>query len=109
MKKIIALVAVLAIAVVALTACGGNGIVGKWEASMMGVATVTFEFKSDNTYTMTMTSTMEGVTPETSSGTYKVDGNKITIDGSESEYKIEGNKLSISIPELGGSLELTRK
>jgi ABC-type glycerol-3-phosphate transport system substrate-binding protein len=109
MKKIIALVAVLAIAVLMLAACGGNSIVGKWEASMMGVATMTLEFKSDNTYTMTMTSTVEGVSPETHNGSYKVDGNKITIDGTESEYKIDGNKLSLTVPSVGTALEFTRK
>ena len=109
MKKIIALVAVLAIAVLMLAACGGNSIVGKWEASMMGVATMTLEFKSDNTYTATISSTIESVPSDTNSGTYKVDGNKITIDGTESEYKIDGNKLSLTVPSVGTALEFTRK
>ncbi len=109
MKKIIAVAAILALAAVMLAACGGSGVVGKWEGNMMGAATITLEFKSDNTYTMTMKSSVAELGSESHNGTYKVDGNKITIDGTESEFKIDGNKLTVQIPEIGGQLEFTRK
>ena len=114
--KIMSLVLAIMMVAVLFVGCGGgeggNSIVGKWEikeeAEGMEVSMV-FNFKSNGDFEMT--SEMNGSALVSEEGTYKVEGDKITmnIDGEEStsSFSIDGNKLTIS--EDGSEIVLTRK
>ena len=74
-KRIISLILVCWLMVVALmlTACSGSRLDGTYTAYKDG-ASVTVEFRSNNTFTMIMFDTIR------QNGTYKIEGNKITIE-----------------------------
>ena len=103
MKRIAAIAAVLALALVMLTACGSNGIVGKWDGAL-GFVAIQLEFKSDGTYTATgLGQVFSG------GGSYTVSGSRLTLNDTLAlEYAIRDGKLCITIPALG-ELELTRR
>lgn len=94
-KKAISLVAVLVLAM-SLVACGDSGIVGTWSMTEDGV-TSSFTFEKDGT----CKASAMGLEM---SGTYKTDGDKLTItisllgmeSSQECTYKIDGNKLTIT-------------
>ena len=125
-KKLVALL-LLVVMVFSLAACGSNSIVGKWKVDMdsylkalapseqeyeNAMAEVKYanievilEFTSDGKVIRTSSYMGQSDTQETT--TYKVDGDKLTMDGSTSTFKINGNKLTIT--ENGMSLTFTRK
>lgn len=116
--KIIALVLVSAMLALLFVGCGSgsgssNSIVGKWEikeeAEGMSVSMV-FEFKANGD--LAMTSEMNGSELASQKGTYKVDGDQITVtlegeDPETSTFSISGDKLTIS--DGGSEIVLTRK
>ncbi len=70
MRLTIACVVVVLIAGLVLAGCGGgNKLVGKWQGTG-----ITFEFAADGKMTA-------GVMGMSASGTYKVEGNKLTMSG----------------------------
>jgi len=102
MKKILS-VCVAMMLMLTLVACGGkkdDTIIGKWESveSIEGI-TMTYDFQKDDK----MVITMSGISVD---GTYKLDGDKITMEmsvaGQKQElgtgtYKIDGDKLTITL------------
>lgn len=117
MKKISAMMLVVALCSMMLVACGskGNEIVGAWEVTVTeGEATVTMEqtFLEDGTFKMSMA----GQEAITLSGTYKIDGDKLTMtmtmNGTEetttSTYKIDGDKMTVK-DENGQEVVYTKK
>ncbi len=111
MKKTLALAATLILVLTLLCACsdtnhtpGSNSIVGKWGGSIL-IGSITLEFKSNGTYVSTINAVGQS---ETSSGTYSVDGNKITMDGDTTEYSIQGSTLYITV-QGWGEIKLTRR
>lgn len=113
--KIMSLVLATLMVAVLFVGCGGgaggNSIVGKWEikeeAEGMSVSMV-FEFKANGD--LVVSSEMNGSELASQKGTYKVDGDQITVtlegeDPETSTFSIDGNKLTID--EDG--LVLTRK
>ena len=117
-KKLVALL-LLVVMVFSLAACGSNSIVGVWKmditaimemAGLSGMESVadmiegTMEFKNDGKAIMTIY--FMGQT-QTQEFTYKVDGDKLTMNGGTSTFKINGNKLTIT--ENGMTLTFTRK
>ena len=78
MKKTIAVALVLALALVLLAACGSNNsLVGTWSGTIIGIgdlaAVTEYTFNADGTYTISgMGATV--------SGTYSVDGSKLTTE-----------------------------
>lgn len=114
MKRVIALSLVLVMALSVLVACGGKGgsgdsgnLIGSWSATEEGVEVI-FTFKDGGKGTM---SSM-GIEMDM---TWSTDGDKINMSMSfmgETEemsgtYKIEGNKLSLTAD--GETLVLTKK
>ncbi|MBQ6174147.1 MAG: hypothetical protein IJK28_05950 [Clostridia bacterium] len=99
MKKSLAILAILVLLTVALTACGGgNPLKGTWESSV-GVAglSVAYQlvFGGDGTYRLsTFGQTVL-------SGKYEVKGDKVSLDGVEVGYTVKGNQLTIRIGDLG--------
>ncbi|MBR5344620.1 MAG: hypothetical protein IK127_02180 [Clostridia bacterium] len=95
MKKITAMIAVLALALVLLTACGTKApnVVGTWQAEWMG-ATLELTFNDDGSYTSRQY--VEGEWEQSTSGTYSVNGSKMTWseNGQETaaEVSISGQK-----------------
>lgn len=98
-KKRVALIAVLAVAVILLTACGGGNIEGTWlitktagtgwegtEITAADNMTITFK---DGKYTMAVDGT------DYEYGTYKTSGKELTLDGDLTEYNINGDTLTI--------------
>lgn len=65
---------------------------------------ITLEFTADGKAIMTTTAMGQSQVDES---TYSVNGDVLTMDGSDGTYKIEGNKLTLSQGEL--TLNLTRK
>ena len=105
MKKAIALSLMAVIVISMLVSCGGNSIVGKWQAEIEG-ETAAYEFKSDGTLEMSGSGL-------TFSGTVKDDQHTITISfmGMENtdttKFKIDGDTLTI-YDEDGEATVLTR-
>lgn len=124
MKKI-ALVMALMMAFATLTACSGApSLEGTWKVTNItgegldlgldgldaeqmfssGLIEMTFTF-SDGTVTMRVSAFGESADE---SGTYTVNGDKVTIAGSgEMTYKIDGSKLTLTMDE--GSIILERQ
>ena len=106
MKKTIALIALLMVAAVLLTACG-NGLEGPTWIQDGQTPEVSYTFKNGK-----LTMSGGGVSME---GTYKIDGKKVTLTlpealGGESitmEFKVEGNKLTLT--NDGNSQTFTKK
>ncbi len=112
--KIMSLVLATLMVAVLFVGCGGgaggNSIVGKWEASEEAEGmkmTMIIEFKANGD--LVMSSELNGSEVMSQEGTYKVEGNNLTviIDGDEdtSTFSIDGNKLTIDEDDL----VLTRK
>ena len=108
MKKLVALAAVLAIAMVVLTACGSS-IVGTWKLDTTGAVLpegteqdLWFEFKSDKTYTAVAFG-------QSRNGTYAFDqdNSRITLDGESYECILNGNRLTITMN--GEKMSFTKK
>ena len=118
-KKVVCLSVVLVAVVLLLTACGSssNKIEGTWNVKSISSGTgseelqtmlnmggnVSMTFKDGK---VSMKMTYQGQSFEQELGSYKTDGDKITIDGTESKYKIDGKKLTITVD--GVSMELER-
>jgi hypothetical protein len=91
----------------------GNGIVGKWQYNYVSPLNgsqqvLTFIFDANNTYTSTVTANGEVIADATTTGTWHVDGNVITIVDEESSptsgtFTISGNQLTI----IGDTTTLT--
>ena len=97
MKKVVKVLCLLAVALCvgfSLAACGENAV-GVYEYSVEGVTT-TLELKDDDTFTMSMV--RDDKTTPLGTGTYKVDGDKITltIDGESVEGTISGGEIVIT-------------
>lgn len=97
MKKTLSVVLVVVILAAALTACSGNGIVGKWSYEESGLEMV-MEFKKDGTGTAVGYS--GGIQLGTMEFEYSVSGNNLTMkmrgeDAETSQFEIKGNKLTI--------------
>lgn len=75
---------VLAAMLVMLAGCGGPSLVGKWDSAVavQGGGKAVTEFKADNTFSMNLQSPMLPAAI-TVSGTYKVEGNKLTINSND--------------------------
>ena len=107
MKKAIALSLMAVIVISMLVSCGGNSIVGKWQAEIEG-ETAAYEFKSDGTLEMSGSGL-------TFSGTYSVKDDQLTITisfmGMENtdtnKFKIDGDTLT-RYDEDGEATVLTR-
>lgn len=118
-KKLVA-VLLLVVMVFSLAACGSSSIVGVWKmdtkaimemaglpADMVAVADMidgTVEFTNDGKVITKITAMGQ---TETQEGTYKVEGDKLTMNGSAGTFKIDGNKLTLS--QNGITLTFTRK
>lgn len=93
MRKKFMVLALVLCTVLLLAACGGSSspIVGKWKDETTGMSTI--EFKADGTLSA-------AALGQTITGTYKIDGDKITTNVLEQEatatFKVEGNKLTIT-------------
>ena len=118
MKKLLILSAVLLIiASFALTACvvgPRNPIVGVWEYRASDDYGATYEFKADGKFIATLVGFDIG--PEPTEGTYRINGNKLTIklsDGTQEEitatFSISGNELTLIFVDNGKPFILTRK
>jgi len=104
--------------VLSLTACGGNAIVGVWKTEQSG-SSMTFEYKKDNTFILSMAADMEGFEDFTVEGTYEIDGDQITTvlpgpDGQEGTpntqtFIIEGKELTLIENETGIKLMVLTK
>ena len=109
MKKFVILAAVLALALVVLTACGSS-IVGTWKLDTSGATNLPagteqdlwFEFKSDKTYSAVAFG-------HTRNGTYTFDqdNGRITLDGESYECILSGNTLTLTMN--GEKLNFTKK
>ena len=111
LKKILALVLCLMMAMVLLTSCGGS-IEGEWELEDIKGVGVDDEMKmlkelggsiifvfDDGEVTMKM-SLMDESMSET--GEYEIKGNQISIDGADFvDFKVSGKKLTISVEDEG--------
>ncbi len=99
MRKTLSVLAVLCLLVTFMASCASNPLVGKWSVDTGAVA-VTAEFKTDGTYAVATSSGIVQVT--VSEGTYKVNGNKLSLnDGSETEFSIQNNKLYVTLAGFG--------
>ena len=107
--------AVLLIFVLCLSfaACGGgNSIVGSWKAEMGDNDLSTLEFTKDGKVLMIFEDEDSGE-KETEQGSYKVEGNNITMTADDDDdvikgtYSVKGNKLFIT--SGGQTIEFTRK
>lgn len=92
-----------------LVACSKPGLVGKWKGSAPGGQgeSVT-EFKGDNTYVSTIHASQQGMSLDiTASGTYKADGEKLSM--TISDFKIDESKLDAQtkqmMPLIKGALD----
>lgn len=98
MKKTLALILVVVMLSATLVACGGNSILGSWEATQDGV-TMKLTFEEDGKGSVT---TM-GATVDM---TWSVDGDKLTASMSvlgmsedifkDATYSVDGDNLSIT-------------
>ena len=96
-----------------LAACAGGGVVGTWKLDKIEIGgmsmsvsdfaeqydmdiDMSFEFKSDNTVT-------GKVYGETMTGTYAVNGNKVTVtlDGESMDFILDGNTLTVEDDSFG--------
>lgn len=99
MKKIMKVLSAMALVValgVTLVACGGVKGTYECEISVMGsTVTTTLELKDGDEFVMT--ANMGGVSSE-QKGTYKVDGEKITltVDGEAMEGTIANNEIVLT-------------
>ena len=94
--KLLAVLLVLTMACGLLASCGGKSIVGKWEAG-----TMTYEFKGDGTYTLT-------VAGQTTEGKYEIKDGKLSFDGLGGlAYSVSGDKLTINLMGMG-EMEFTK-
>ena len=94
MRKRIAIVVLVMCAIFLLAACGSassSPIIGTWKDEATGLMTI--EFKDDGTLSVSALG-------QTQTGTYQVDGDKITTKVGDDEasvtYKVEGDKLTIT-------------
>ena len=119
MKKLIGMVAALAMSVTCLTACGGDGkdvFVGKWECKEMKAEGMTLtdefmgipvaamfqvEFKDDNTGEVMV------IGEETENIEWEADDDKVSfeVDGESVEFKKDGDTITAS--EGSGDTETT--
>lgn len=110
MKKLIGMVAALAMSVTCLTACGSDSkdsFVGKWECKemksdgmtltdeFMGIPVASMfqvEFKDDNTGEVTV------IGEDTESFEWEADGDKVSldVDGETVEFKKDGDTITAS-------------
>ena len=95
-KSVIALIAVMAAALVLLTACGGKGglegTTWKYTYDLGSYYTVSF---ANGTYTTTYVNTVTGE-HESESASYRINGNQVIIDGKAANWEIKGNTLIIT-------------
>ncbi len=91
MKKIAAIIAVLALALVLLTACGSKvpNLVGTWQAEWMGTQ-LKLEFRDNNTYTLQQGGDDAWETLQ--EGTYNLNGNKLTWN--DRTVTVSGQKVN---------------
>ena len=102
MKKTITVISLLlVVCTLALVAVScGSSIVGKW-----GTDNMTYEFKRDGTYTLTVGI---GSLSTTSSGTYEYADGKLTIDGvGPVDCTVSGDTLKFTME--GVTLTLNKK
>ena len=107
MKKVVKVLCLLAVALCvgfSLAACGENAV-GVYEYSVEGVTT-TLELKDDDTFTMSMV--RDDKTTPLGTGTYKVDGDKITLTVGANAVTgtLKDGKITIAM-EGEGSTEIT--
>lgn len=126
LKKSLALILVLALSLVVLTACDNAAkptVVGTWELDVAALMTAEEKAQSEaltgtlDSLKMTFTFTADGKVTvasagqEMPAGEYTVSGDKITMDmnGTKSEgtYAINGNQLSLTMD--GQTQVLTKK
>lgn len=108
MKKVLSLVLVVIMLSAVLVSCGGNDIIGTWEAEEEGL-TIQLKFEEDGKGSM---STM-GISMDM---TWSVDGDKLTASASfmgetedlfkDAEFKVDGDTLTITVE--GEAQEFTR-
>lgn len=125
MKKTLGIIALLVVMVMVLTACGPN-IEGTWKLTEMrtgnnnteqdeitkeaidtGMISMEMTFKNGK---VTGSVGMLGETSQADEGTYKISGNKITLNMAEEatwEFKLNGDTLELITEE--GTLVLTRQ
>ena len=119
--KVFGLLAVIACLCLSVAACGDTGVTGSYEGTLSRKtsegdysATVTIVLKSDNTVEMIGKMSVNGQQiPETKvNGTYKVEGEKLTITlenaGEDIEATIKSGKIIVNVPEVG-EMELKKK
>ena len=113
MKKIVMMIAVLALALVLLTACGASApqLVGAWQAEWMGT-TLELEFRNDGTYTL-----KQGEETVVENGTYTLDGTKLTWNNgstvvsatSQKSDNVEYLTIGYTGPDDGQAYAITYK
>ncbi len=97
--KIVSLVLVVCTFALLAVSCGSS-IVGKW-----GTDNMTYEFKSDGSYTVTVGI---GALSTTKSGTYEYSDGKLTIDGvGPVDCTVSGDTLKFTLE--GVTLTLNKK
>ena len=107
-RRSVAAIVLAALAVV-LAGCGGvEGVYEKTEKTGDDTVTVSLELKGDKTAIFAMKGDNAGDVLS-SSGTYSVDGDKITIniDGDAQVFTLNGDKLSAKF--MGEDLVLVKK
>jgi len=107
----------LAMLVLSLAACGGSSIVGAWKTEAGG-SSMTFEYKEDNTFILSISTDKEGYEAYNDSvyGTYVIDGDQVvtTLEGQETEgtaytFKIKGKTLTLMDNKTGSEIVLNRQ
>jgi len=102
---------------IGLVACSNNSIVGTWEAKVEVMETTgTIEFKENGEF-VSLSYDLGGE-EKRAEGTYKIDGNKLTIvpggyDLEEAVFEIDKDKLTLTFEkradERATMMEFTRK
>ena len=97
----------MSITVVVLTACGGGGLSGTYQAQQPD-GTMTLEFRGGGKVFMTMQE--QGGQPDTSTAEYVAEGNNVTIQGKGGIPLVlvrDGNALTASM--MGETLRFEKK
>ena len=99
MKKILALILVLCLALATLTAAAENDFSGTWYLQMLGMAAGTFELNADGTFTGTLEAGEESQAGE---GTWSADGDQVTfvINSNPTVLTYDGTDLTLSTEAL---------